>query len=357
MLDLAWSVVLSLNDHHPKICIVSAMKKYFLLFFLSSGMLAFAQVPKKIVVEHFTNTLCSICANKNPGFYANYAGQTNTIHLAYHPSSPYSACIFSQHNVAENNARTNYYGIFGGTPRLVIQGDVIPTNVNYSLPSLFSAYTGQTSPASIRIEQTKFNNDSLQANIIIKTVDNHTLGNLVLYVALAEDTIFYNAPNGENQHYDVFRKSLSGSAGISLNLPATIGDSLVYSFSSNNQPAWNFNRIFTLAILQEESSKDVVQSEAAPANQSGMATTLSNTYYLGDGLSVNTYEDGLIATQKDFLPNRILSLFDLSGKQVFSKTLTNSIEKISFNYLPKGIYLYEISLASKTCQTGKVLLK
>jgi hypothetical protein len=33
--------------------------------------LAHAQVTKKIIVEHFTNTKCSVCASRNPGFHTN----------------------------------------------------------------------------------------------------------------------------------------------------------------------------------------------------------------------------------------------------------------------------------------------
>ena len=151
------------------------MKKTVLLFtliFLSQ--LSYSQVPKKVVVEHFTNTKCSVCASRNPGFYTNYYAQTGVIHLAVHPSSPYSACVLSQHNAAENDARTNYYGIYGSTPRLVIQGVVISSGANYSSASIFTPYLGQQSPASIKIVQSKYGNDSIRSRIVIKTEATHS---------------------------------------------------------------------------------------------------------------------------------------------------------------------------------------
>ena len=105
-----------------------------LVFNLSSK----AQVPKKVIVEHFTNTVCSVCASKNPGFYTNLKNQQGVIHLAVHPSSPYTSCILSKHNVSENDARTNYYGVYGATPRLAIQGVVIASNANYSSAAIFT---------------------------------------------------------------------------------------------------------------------------------------------------------------------------------------------------------------------------
>src|SRR5688572_14710898 len=87
----------------------------------------FAQTPRQVIVEHFTNTRCSICASKNPGFYSLLHGSyPQVLHIAYHPSAPYSNCYFSLQNPTENNSRTNYYGVYGSTPRAVIQGNVIP---------------------------------------------------------------------------------------------------------------------------------------------------------------------------------------------------------------------------------------
>ena len=92
-----------------------------------------------MLVEHFTNTYCSVCASKNHGFYANLWRYPQVWHVAYHPSSPYAACPLSMANVPENDARTNYYGVYGGTPRLVIQGAVV-TSTNYADSAIVSIF-------------------------------------------------------------------------------------------------------------------------------------------------------------------------------------------------------------------------
>lgn len=229
------------------------------------SQISLSQVAKKTVVEHFTNTQCSVCASKNPGFYANLNSQANTLHLAIHPSSPYIGCLLYQQNPTANDARTNYYGIYGATPRLVINGNVISPSANYSSSAIFAPYQSLTSPASIRIVQEKFANDSIKSTIVIKTVATNTLGNLSLFVALAEDTVFYTGSNGEPMHFDVFRKSLTNTTGNAITLAPTVGDSVVFTFSSPSNLIWNFSRIYTLAILQETASKNLVQAEAVPA--------------------------------------------------------------------------------------------
>ncbi|MCE3226499.1 MAG: hypothetical protein K0S32_1050 [Bacteroidetes bacterium] len=251
------------------------MKNNILIFcFIISLQQISAQVPKKVVAEHFTNTLCSICAARNPGFYTNLDNHPGILHLAVHPSAPYAGCTLSQHNVSENNSRTNYYGIFGGTPRIVIQGSVIPSSANYNDATMFTPFTGQSSPATIKITQTKYANDSIKARVVVKTAGTHSLGNLRLFIALAEDTIFFSAPNGESKHHDVFRKSLGGAQGITMTLPAIIGDSVVNTFTSTVHPSWNFSRIFTMAILQEEGNKALVQAEAVLASGGQIITGL-----------------------------------------------------------------------------------
>ena len=79
-------------------------------------------------------------------------------------------------------------------------------------------------------------------------------------MVLAEDTLFYASPNGETKYFDVFRKSLTSPSGVNITLPATVGDSAVYTMSAPYNAAWNFARIITIAILQDATTKSVVQA-------------------------------------------------------------------------------------------------
>jgi hypothetical protein len=129
-----------------------SQKSLFILFLsaLSFTKIQAQAVPQTAIVNHFTNSRCGVCANRNPGFYTNLRQQTNTLHIAFHPSSPYSTCVFSIENPSENDDRTNFYGIYGGTPRLVINGNVIPAAQNYALSAMFTPYQGLTSPFAAR---------------------------------------------------------------------------------------------------------------------------------------------------------------------------------------------------------------
>ncbi|PBQ30462.1 hypothetical protein CNR22_01330 [Sphingobacteriaceae bacterium] len=331
--------------------------RYFLAFVCSLSLTA--QVPKKIVVEHFTNTRCSICAGKNPGFYTNLSSHPEVLHLAIHPSAPYPACVLNQHNVQENDSRTNYYGIYGGTPNLIINGELIPTSVNFSSDALFAPYENLLSPLSIRIEQVKYANDSLRAKLIIKTVASHTLTNLILFVALAEDTVFYNAPNGENVHHDVFRKSLTGAVGISFSVASAVGDSVTYSKSSAANSAWNFSRINTLAILQDATTKSLVQSEYT-SQRGFIITGIQNYQMLGASVKVfvSDAEGKKITVKNESVKmNAEFVLSDIMGRVVLTTGVPAGSGIIRASNLTKGIYLYVVKSQEQILKTGKLLIE
>jgi hypothetical protein len=334
------------------------MKKTLLFITLIClSRLSYSQVPKKVVVEHFTNTKCSACAARNPGFYTNFNAQSGVIHLAVHPSSPYSACVLSMHNPSENDARTNYYGIFGGTPRIVIQGVIISAGANYASSTIFTPYLGQTSPASIKIVQSKYGNDSIRSRIVIKTEATHSLGSMSLFVALNEDTINYTGSNGEPVHYDVFRKSLTPTSGINITLPANVGDSVVFSNSSNVNPSWNFSHIKTIAILQETLNKNVVQAESSEANSNNNLTGLNSFTSLNQNVQVFNSKNGVIIKQEIFIENTSVIIYDLTGKILLSKNLSSKSETILTPNTSAGIYLYAIkSKDLAVIKTGKIFL-
>ncbi len=331
------------------------MKKTLTVLLIISAITSYAQVNRKIIVEHFTNTICGNCAGANPGFFTNVNNQSGVIHMSVHPSAPYSGCLLHQHNTTQNNARTNYYGIFGSTPRLVIQGTVIASSANYSLSTIFTPYLSQTSPASIRIEQTKYGNDSIRSTVIVKTVAAHSLGNLSLFVALAEDTIFYNSPNGETHHYNVFRKSLTAATGLVVTLPATIGDSIVYTMSSLKSTAWNFSRIYTLAVLQETTSKAVVQAESVPANLNTTITAIKNKKE-DAGILVYLNDKILTIENSTNTKNLRLKVYNIQGQKVINKSFDQSKHLLNIENIPAGIYLYELNSADKIFKTGKIII-
>lgn len=231
-------------------------------------------VQQVVVVEHFTNSLCAVCASRNPGFIQNLEANKDVIHLSFHPSRPYSACILNKHNTSGNDDRAKYYNIYGSTPRIVVNGSVISSSTNYSSATIFDPYKDQATSIDLNIEQKKWASDSIEVIVTVKNLSNSDLDMAQLTVLLVEDTVFYNAPNGEKEHYNVFRKELTAVAGNSIEVPTT-GDSISYRFSSSKHSDWDFNRITAFAQLQN-ADKKVIQAKILKAEKADGSTGIKS---------------------------------------------------------------------------------
>jgi hypothetical protein len=178
-------------------------------------------------------------------------------------------------------------------------------------------------------------------------------------VALAEDTINYTGSNGEPVHYDVFRKSLTGATGVAITLPAAVGDSVVYTLSSSVNVAWNFSKIFTLAIVQEAASKAVVQAQSisASSNTNGTITGISHLQWFIANIAAFVSDNNIVVKQDEFLENSSITLFDITGRVLVNKVLASKFETIPIPEIPTGIYLYAVKCKDSTIKTGKLFIQ
>ena len=296
-------------------------------------------VPKAIVVEHFTNTLCSVCAGRNPGFYANLRQQPGVLHIAYHPSSPYRACVFSQQNASENDARTNIYGVYGSTPRLVLNGNAVPAAQDYAAPALFAPYQGHTSPFAVAVALRPTGPDSITATVRLATRAAHAYAGLTLYVALVQDTVFYAAPNGEQRHYDVFRKSFTEVNALAL-VPATaVGGVVTVTKTVYKNPTWTATRLYATAIVQD-AAQQVVQAAASAHFASVLSATRGAA---AGGPALVIYPNPvtsrlLLRGENAALRNLTVLIYNGLGRLVRRQAVANAGEGIGVSELPTGTY-------------------
>jgi hypothetical protein len=299
-----------------------------------------AQVPRKVIVEHFTNTVCSVCANRNPGFRNNLQATDSLLYISYHPSSPYPTCVMNLQNKKENDDRTRFYGVYGSTPRLVIQGSVIPAAANYAAPALFTPYLNQTSPFSMRLLQYKKPNVGIIAKVVIKAEATHQYEEGRLYFAVAEDTIDYAAPNGEKKHYNVFREALTDSNGILLQLPKQVGDSIIFTITSPLKPAWDIDKVILFSILQELDTKKVIQAEMSKAEQSDKQLGIESIKSLNN---IRVYPNPSYKTlhfKSADRPTRTVEIIDPYGAIILTEE--NVSGEIDISSLPDGIYMLRL---------------
>ena len=316
------------------------MKLFFTLLLAGITLTSTAQeVAKTIIVEHFTNTYCSVCASRNPGFYTNLDNHPEVLHIAYHPSSPYSACPLSQHNVSENDARTNFYGIYGSTPRLVVQGNVIPPGDDYSSPLLFDPYENQTTPfqLSTSIAQNA-SLDSVVVSVTITKVAPSVLDSLDLYSSIVEETLNFNASNGENVHHDVFRKSSVGQQPIRIELPELVGEDTVITFKTEIDDEWNGTELKAISILQNE-QKQVEQ--ASESMLLAYTTSLTKQTLETVKLYPNPTTGKIFIKTNSELINQVV-IYSITGQEIISKSVDGEQTTIDLTNENQGVYICRI---------------
>jgi hypothetical protein len=305
------------------------------------SLAASSQTPKSVVVEHFTNSRCSVCAGQNPAFNNNLAANPGVMRISYHPTSPYASCIFAQHNPSENDARTNFYGLYGSTPRLAVNGSPLSNSPNpFQNPNLYVPYQNQTSPFRLKLEQEK-ESDTLKIRCVLTSISDPVNGSLRLFAAVAEDTVFYSSPNGENRHYNVFRKTFFGSDGITFTAPPE-GDSLVWEGKIGRNQVWNFSRIFAYAIVQNVSDRLLQQSDfTKPADQTitDVKNSISQTeFQIFPNPGTGQYKIRL----KEMVELKA-ELLDAQGRQVY--VIPPSItSEADFSVNKPGIYFLKLDL-------------
>jgi hypothetical protein len=321
------------------------MKYFFASLLIFSSTATFAQVPLNSVVEHFTNTQCSACASRNPGFTSNVDAHPQITHLSIHPSIPYAGCILSKQNKKDNDDRTKFYGIFSGTPRIVINGDVISASTSYSTAAIFTPYLGLMTPVSMRIEQNNYGTDSIVAKVIIKK-HAATTTDARLFIGLAEDSVFVNGGNGELEHYNVLRQSLTGLSPQMVSLAFAVGDSVTVSMKGTVNSFWNINRMFVIAILHEDASNKVMQSaKTAPMKTASVRADQEQiTFSIHPNPASTSINIGLPNNN-----NVTLDVYDMLGKPVAQKSFARHTT-INVAELPNGFYLFQLKDGQSTAQ-------
>lgn len=299
------------------------------------------QVPQAVVVEHFTNSHCGVCAGRNPGMYNTLAGLPDVIHVAYYPSAPYAACQINQMAKSENDARTNYYGVYGSTPRIVVQGTPISPSASYSDANLYTQHQGQLSSFEMKMTAWQSSATTADISLTIKKVDTSNLTSVHLYGVLVQDTFYFTALNGEDYHYDLLRTPIWNPSAETITAPANVGDSIVMTKTINIQPTWgNVSSLYAVAILQQ-TNKELIQATTSgniqhPTLINNIATEKRPTIF------PNPAQNSITIGNISKYPTEV-TITNINGSVISKHMITSGNTFVDISLLKGGIYLINIS--------------
>lgn len=325
----------------------NALTILFLALFASTS---FGQAKKYLMLEHFTNTNCSICAARNPAFFdliANYPSDIH--HISIHPPYPYQQCVFYRHNEEENQLRADFYSI-PGTPRIVWQGGQRTSPASASAEKI-EGELAETSPIEVVVEETMGNNRTV--TVTVKTVGEQPVGNYKLLVAVAEKEIDYSAPNGEQLHHNVFRDMISSPSG-DIMLFAETGQEATFTFEYEIDEDWDAEEVYALAWVQDFDIGDILNSgtrfdERTTATENILPQTALT-------LNPNPSSDYInIRLQNIDSQENSATLFNVSGQQVLLQIFAQET-RLAVSDLARGVYFLKVQTPTGIA-TRKIVLK
>lgn len=241
------------------------MKKIALLLLLiTTGVMAFSQSQRLVLLEHFTQASCGPCAAVNPTIHTRLEANADKMtSINYHVSWPGYDPMYL-HNTADPSARVSYYNV-SAVPHSVIDGNVYSGSPNGWLNNMSIVNNRYTvpSPLTLKINQRiSPTNDTIYVTMLIQVTANIS-GPMNAFMSVIEKHVHFNsAPgsNGEKDFYNVHKKMLPTKTGISLPTPLSAGDYLILEYYWVLANVYNINQLSVIGFVQNPITKEVLQS-------------------------------------------------------------------------------------------------
>lgn len=345
------------------------MKTFYLLLSLTLVVVTIkitnAQFVRKVLFEEATNASCGPCAANNPFLKAYIDAKGDSIiAIKYHASFPGVDPMYS-HNPTQNAERySTYYGM-NAMPWLNVDGiinDVWPftlTNFNNAFYPRFAI----PAPLTITVVDQRVAGDSIRATVSVNLPSNLPSGNYKLRVMAIEKWVIYASPpgtNGETHFEHVFRRAFPSTTGTTFN--GSSGNQ-EFVFTYERDPLWNDTSIITVAFIQNDANKEVLNVGKGSYNPIGI-NPISISLPFSYSLSQNYPNPFNPATNFVFsLPistDVTLKVFDMLGREV-ALLANGKFEAGTYRVdwdastFTSGVYFYTLR-AGDFSQTRKMIL-
>jgi hypothetical protein len=329
--------------------------------------------------EEVTNASCGPCASSNPVLNAFIEQMSDSlIAITYHAWWPGVSDPMYQHNIQQNRDRIQFMkGNVNATPWLNVDGvivDVWPFN-STNLIGAYNTRMAVMSPLGLEVTHTRISVDTVEVRVKAALLSDLPAGSWKLRVYAVEHPINYaTSPgsNGERFFPHVFRKSVPGSVGEIF--PTTAGNyEFVYRYKF--EPAWNDTNLYSIAVVQEDNTKEVVNTGSskftnilpvelasfeALQQKNGILVSWSTATELNNfGFEIEKSYDGVVFTTEAFVNGKgtstdlthyshfmelnkngavsvRLKQIDLDGSVSYSR-----VETVEFGLLPTTVMLFD----------------
>jgi len=294
------------------------------------------EVPRYVLIEHFTNTWCPICASRNPSLFSLIQQYPKNVHhVSFHPPIPYSGCPLYQFNKTDNQERTGFYGVIG-TPTVILNGGNLMGGSPLVTKDQITKEIARTSPLSVLVAESGQGNNR-SATIKLKASAS-IAGDLRLIVLLAERNLRFTASNGELDHYNVMRKYLTPAGGQKISI--TQAGEQNFTFNFKDTAGWKPEEIYALALVQNYTNKEIINS----GTRFDQATTPVLSTHQVTGIKIYpTLVDQAFYIDYFFQNPARLEIYNTRGQLVLQKQqIYGRNPEITIEGLTPGVYLIKL---------------
>lgn len=246
------------------------LRKLFTLIAVALTLPLWAQtglVPRRVLIEEFTQASCGPCAAQNPTFNQTLADNAQYLTPIKYQTDWPGYDPMNEHNPTEVQTRVDYYGVTGvpnGRQNGVLE--VFPMTA-YNAATIEAAYNTLT-PVTMTVNHTVTpDKDSVLVSVAI-TSSQALTGTLMLRVGVTESKLnFWSPPgsNGEQDFFNVMKKMLPDANGT-ITGDFAANETKTYTFSTSLENFYNLNQVEVAAWLQDDATKEVWQSELSAPN-------------------------------------------------------------------------------------------
>ncbi len=222
-----------------------------------------ASAAERLVVgELITNTSCGPCYGANlvlDQLAIDLEG--SVILIRYHGWWPSSYDPFYRYNITENTARINYYGA-DYAPHFWIDGNIDGESNRYAWAGMLVNETNV--PSILEMDITgNYNPDALEGEftVTIYAESDPSVSNLKLRIALIENGIRFQAPNGLTQHDQTFRDMIPSTNGQSITISE--GETVEHTFDFATPDPLDPEYCMLVAFVQSDQNHEILQGASA----------------------------------------------------------------------------------------------
>lgn len=232
------------------------MKKTFTLLLLSLPIIFFAQVPKMVLYEGFTQASCGPCATQNPAINALIESNLDKLVPIKHQTSWPGTDPMNQHNPTDVATRVSYYNITGVPGRRLNGKDI-----NFNQANIDNEYN-TNAKFTIFIEPImNLTLDTIHVSVTVTALEDITTTNFKTRYAVVEKEILFDNPpgsNGETRFIYVMKKFLPNAGGNNLPASMTTGQSVTFTGSWAHTNVYDIGQLAVVAYVQEDNTAKTV---------------------------------------------------------------------------------------------------